>query len=238
MFNYGRITLFSLEKRLSKHKMTIFSKMFGLWPLWPPPGYAYDCFWCWIIPNHMLKIYITDAELAGHAHKLDVKLQSLCGSGFSLWCACLPNLTTLEWIDQQHFAKTKMGYTSLPSHWNAIIGIESYDCLILNMVILHDSIKTIPNRFLFVFFEKRTKIVSLKKNGLKTNKKNMWIVFFKPGLFQPWLPFNPFSWFSLDRTIWNKSCHYRFDWVCAPHLKYRSLVSTKLRITGIWICKN
>jgi len=26
-----------------------------------------------------------DVELAGHAHKLDVKLQSLCGSSFSLF---------------------------------------------------------------------------------------------------------------------------------------------------------
>jgi len=37
MFDSRRITLFCLEKRLSKHKMTIFSKNFvGVWPLWPP----------------------------------------------------------------------------------------------------------------------------------------------------------------------------------------------------------
>jgi len=42
MFDFRRITLFSLEKRLSKHKMNIFSKhLVGLWPLSPPPGYAY-----------------------------------------------------------------------------------------------------------------------------------------------------------------------------------------------------
>ena len=29
MFDFRRITLFCLEKRLSKHKMTIFSKIFG-----------------------------------------------------------------------------------------------------------------------------------------------------------------------------------------------------------------
>jgi len=35
MFDFGRITLFCLEKRLSKHKITIFSKTFwGTWPLW------------------------------------------------------------------------------------------------------------------------------------------------------------------------------------------------------------
>jgi len=33
---------------------------------------------------YVKKIHSIDAELAGHAHKLDVKLQWLCGSGFSL----------------------------------------------------------------------------------------------------------------------------------------------------------
>jgi len=38
MFDFGGTTLFCLEKRFSKHKMTIFSKNFfwGPWPLWPP----------------------------------------------------------------------------------------------------------------------------------------------------------------------------------------------------------
>jgi len=30
-------------------------------------------------------MHYIDAELAGHVQKLDVKLQSLCGSGFSLF---------------------------------------------------------------------------------------------------------------------------------------------------------
>jgi len=30
-----------------------------------------------------------DAELAGHADKLDMKLQSLCGNGFSLFAVCI-----------------------------------------------------------------------------------------------------------------------------------------------------
>ena len=34
--------------------------------------------------KNIRKVYI-DVELAGHVHKLDVKLQSLCGSGFSLF---------------------------------------------------------------------------------------------------------------------------------------------------------
>jgi len=43
MFDLRRMTQFCLEKRLSKHKMTMFSKNFGAWPLWPLPGYAYGC---------------------------------------------------------------------------------------------------------------------------------------------------------------------------------------------------
>ena len=43
MFDFRRIALFCCEKRLSRHKMTIFSRNFGgAWPLWLSLGYAYD----------------------------------------------------------------------------------------------------------------------------------------------------------------------------------------------------
>ena len=35
------------------------------------------------------KIHSVDAELLGHAHKLHVKLQRLCGNGFSLFALCM-----------------------------------------------------------------------------------------------------------------------------------------------------
>jgi len=42
MFDFRRITLFCLEKRLSKHKMTVFSENFGGgMDSLPPPGYDY-----------------------------------------------------------------------------------------------------------------------------------------------------------------------------------------------------
>jgi len=65
----------------------------------------------------------------------------------------------LERSDQQHFAKTKMGYISLPSILNAIIGIRSY-CVILKIVILYDAVQTIQ---IFFFMKKERKPVSLKK---------------------------------------------------------------------------
>jgi len=43
MFDFRRITLFCLEKCLSKHKMTIFSKTLGGHGSSPPLNYAYDC---------------------------------------------------------------------------------------------------------------------------------------------------------------------------------------------------
>jgi len=79
-----------------------------------------------------------------------------------LLCACLPSLTTLESIDQQHFAKTKIRQISLPPNLNDMIGITSYYCVILQMVILHDAIKTIQNG-VFVFFSKNKNLFFLKK---------------------------------------------------------------------------
>jgi len=35
--------------------------------------------------SYIQKIHFIDVDLAGHTHKLDVKLQSLHGSGFSLF---------------------------------------------------------------------------------------------------------------------------------------------------------
>jgi len=44
---------------------------------------------------------------------------------------------------------------------------------------------------------------------------------------------NLFS-FSFDRTIGKKSRHCQFDWVCATHIKDRSLVLKNVRSTGMW----
>jgi len=74
-----------------------------------------------------------------------------------------------------------MGYISLPSILNAIIDITSYCCVILKMVILHESIKTIQSVFFSVFLKKEENIFSFQKNPktffFKKTKKNRWIVF-------------------------------------------------------------
>jgi len=74
-----------------------------------------------------------------------------------------------------------MGYISLPSNLNGIIGIRSYYCVILKIMILHDAIKTIKNK-VFPFSLKNNKILFLfkktKKLELKKKQQKTQVVFF------------------------------------------------------------
>ena len=108
-----------------------------------------------------------------------------------LLCARLASLTTLESIDQQHFAKTNIRYISLSLNFIAIIGrpITSYYCVILKMVILRDVIKTIQNGVCVIFKEQKPVFLQKKENtGFKKKRKKQvgWglkktRVFLKPG---------------------------------------------------------
>jgi len=89
-------------------------------------------------------------------------------------------------IDQQPFAKTKMGYISLPSNLNAIIGIKSYSCVILKMVILHDAIKQFRTGFCDLSKKKaKTCFFKKNKNGFKKNRKACELLFLNPVFFNP-----------------------------------------------------
>jgi len=83
--------------------------------------------------------------------------------GVAFLCLVCPNK------DGLHFIPTKMGYISLPSNMNAIIGIKSYYCVMQKMVILHDAIKHFRIGFCD-FYEKEQIPVSLKKKRLKKQK--------------------------------------------------------------------
>jgi len=52
-----------------------------------------------------------------------------------------------------------MGYISLPSILNVILGITSYYCVILKIVILHDEIKTIQNGVFLLLLNKEQTIL-------------------------------------------------------------------------------
>ena len=100
-----------------------------------------------------------------------------------LLCAFLPSRITLEWIDQK-FAKTKMGYISLPSNLNGIIGTASFYCVIPKIMTLHDAIKTIKNRVFLFSLKKEQNLVSFQKTPKKTfffekKQNNRWVVFFE-----------------------------------------------------------
>jgi len=92
-----------------------------------------------------------------------------------------------------------------------------------------------------VFLKKERKPVSFQKEkqkfGLK-KQKNRWVVCFKRRVFLNPDCLSTYTWFSLDRTIWNKSRHYQFVWVCAAYLEYKTLVLKNVRVTGIWMGKN
>jgi len=83
-----------------------------------------------------------------------------------------------------------MGYISLPSNLNGIIGITSY-CVILKLMILYDAIKTIKNK-VFPFSLKKENLVSFQKIQKSP-------FFFKPGGF--------FSTLLGCRPPWGKSTY-------------------------------
>jgi len=84
-----------------------------------------------------------------------------------------------------------MGYISLPSILNAITDITSYSCVIPEMVILHDGIKTIHNRVFPFSLKKEQNVVSFQKKQTKRflqkkQKKTGGLFFFnKTGFSQP-----------------------------------------------------
>jgi len=95
-----------------------------------------------------------------------MKLQSLCGIGFSVCCAHASQALPLWSELANNTAKTKMWYISSPSILNAIVGITSYYYVILKMVILHDAIETIQDGvFVFFFCFFLNKNLHLKKTG-------------------------------------------------------------------------
>jgi len=75
----------------------------------------------------------------------------VCEWLFSVYCVHACQASQL-WSEVTNNTLRKQRWVHfLPSNLNAIIGITSYYCVILKIVILHEAIKTIQNRVL-VFF--------------------------------------------------------------------------------------
>ena len=106
-------------------------------------------------------ILAIDAELAGHADKLDMKLQSLCGNGFSLFAVRILAKPYHFGVNRPKICKKKMGYISLPSNLNGmIIGITSYYCVILKIMTLLDAKKTSKNKVFLFSLKNKQNLVS------------------------------------------------------------------------------
>ena len=103
------------------------------------------------------KIHSIDAELAGHVLHINLTWNCRCCVGVAFFVSCAHSCQALQLRSEltNNTAKTKMGYISLPSVLNARVGITSYYCVILKMVILHDGIKPFRMGFL-CFLKKRT----------------------------------------------------------------------------------
>ena len=132
-------------------------------------------------------------------------------------------------------AKTKMGYISLPSNMNAKIGIKWLLCNSENGDIAWCNENN--SQWGFVFFYKKNKNLFLLKKNKKiriTKTKNRWAFFvLKTGFSQPRLSFNLFVIFPSSHDLEQVTSLS----VCML-TEYRSLVSTNVRITGIWMHKN
>jgi len=108
-----------------------------------------------------------------------------------------------------------------PQNWMpyTVIGITSYYCVILKMVILHDEMKTIPIGFLRVFLKNESLFLfkKTKKIGWKKNKKIGGVFFSKNVFFsQSWLSFSPFCDFPLIAR--SGTSHVTINLIgCAPH---------------------
>jgi len=108
-----------------------------------------------------LVILAIDAELAGHADKLDMKLQSLCGNGFFFVCCAHTCQALPLWSKSTKNLQKKMGYISLPSNLNGmIIGITSYYCVILKIMTLLDAKKTSKNKVFLFSLKNKQNLVS------------------------------------------------------------------------------
>ena len=126
-------------------------------------------------------MHYIDAELAGHAHKLDMKLQKLCGSGFSLFAVRM--LAKLH-FDGMSWPATlcenkDTGYFDSLSILNAIIGTKNYYCLLWNFE--NGGIAWCSKNnsaWGFCIFLKEQKLFLFEN-------PNRWVVFFNPFFLNP-----------------------------------------------------
>ena len=125
------------------------------------------------------KMHYIDAELAGHADILHVKLQSLCGIGFSLFTLRVlgkPCHFGVNWPTALSENKDRVHFFTLKFEWhsryNRLLLCNSENCDIAWFS------KNNSEWYFCVFFFKKQKLVSLKKNTKIRFKKTGGLFFF------------------------------------------------------------
>jgi len=145
------------------------------------------------------KMHYIDAELAGHVHKLDVKLQSVWVAFLCLLCVFLPKpcpfgvnwpTTLCENKDGIHFFTLKF---ECHNRYNKLLLCNSENGDIASCD------KNISKWSFCVFLCKKNKKLFLFKKT--KNEKQVGCYFDKSGFSQPRLSFNPFCDFPWSHTL-------------------------------------
>jgi len=120
------------------------------------------------------KIHYIVAEQAGHAHKLDVKLQSLCGSSFSLFAV---RILAKSYHFGVNWPTTLRKNTDGVNFFTLIFEYHNrYNklllCNFLKMVRLHDAVKIIENGVFVIFLKKEQARVLIYFTMFTVEKQN------------------------------------------------------------------
>jgi len=128
MFDF-RITLFCLEKRLSKHKMTYVLKIWGwAWPLWPilatpmfTPRWTLGFTW-WIFATPLLLNSVNNAILLNDTNgpllRFRVRTTQSCSVYFQMQSLSLAVFCTGNWAAQTLFVfVTSLYFFALRQPW-------------------------------------------------------------------------------------------------------------------------
>ena len=153
-------------------------------------------------------LYTVDAELAGHVHKLDVKMQSLCVCGFSLFTVRVvakPYQFGVNWPTT--LCENKDGYISLPSNLNASLNQIWMVWMVLNLNGFEWFFEWfwIWMNFEWFKFEWFWNLNGFELNGLNGFGLNFWMVWFE------WFGLNWMVWIVL-KWSWIEWFWMNFEW--------------------------
>ena len=150
----------------------------------------------------------------------------VCVAFLCLLCALLPSLTNLEWIDQQHFAKTKMGTFLYPQIWMQVwIKFEWFEWFWIWMV-LNGSL----NGFEFEWILNGSNL-----NGFEIWMVLNWMVWMVLDWIFEWFGLNGLVWIEWFELFWNGLELNGFEWILNGFEKW--FWTQIWMVLNCWHCK-